>query len=345
MRFTLQLMTHFSPKISSLADIARKLGQKYPHPTWEIFATFLEHYEKIVDSKGLDKHYYENLFTEFCQCVLKEIHDPTPIEPFHQAIRSPIDYYSIGKEIFRTVVDLKNSTVKGHENIQKITDELKRSENTIFFANHQIEADPQAISILLDDQYGNFAEKMIFIAGERVVTDVLAIPFSIGRNLICIYSKKYFDAHPDRKEDMITHNHKTMLSLGNLLDKGGVSIYIAPSGGRDRPNENGKVIPAKFDSTSIEMMYLLSKKAKVKTHFYPLALSTHHILPPPDTLQINLGESRPTNEASIHLHFGEEIDMENFPGSDTTDKKEKRQNRAIEIYSKVLSMYQLFPGE
>ena len=69
----------------------------------------------------------------------------------------------------------------------------------IFLANHQIEADPQAISLLLDDLYPNFAENMIFVAGERVITDPFAIPFSMGRNLLCIYSKRYIDHPPEKK--------------------------------------------------------------------------------------------------------------------------------------------------
>ena len=40
---------------------------------------------------------------------------------------------------------------------------------------------------------------MIFVAGERVITDPLAIPFSMGSNLLCIYSKRYIDHPPEKK--------------------------------------------------------------------------------------------------------------------------------------------------
>lgn len=48
--------------------------------------------------------------------------------------------------------------------------------------------------ILLDPTYPDFAERTIFVAGDRVTTDLLAQPFSMGRNLLCIYSKKHLVA-------------------------------------------------------------------------------------------------------------------------------------------------------
>ena len=43
------------------------------------------------------------------------------------------------------------------------------------------------------------AEKVVFVAGHRVTTDPLAIPFSMGCNLLCIYSKKYIESPPELK--------------------------------------------------------------------------------------------------------------------------------------------------
>ena len=57
--------------------------------------------------------------------------------------------------------------------------------------NHQTEADPQVLSLLLETEgYEDTAEKTIFVAGHKVTTDPLAIPFSMGRNLLTIFSKK-----------------------------------------------------------------------------------------------------------------------------------------------------------
>ena len=36
-------------------------------------------------------------------------------------------------------------------------------------------------------------------SGDRVTTDLLAMPFSMGRNLLCIFSKKHIDSVPELK--------------------------------------------------------------------------------------------------------------------------------------------------
>ena len=45
--------------------------------------------------------------------------------------------------------------------------------------------------MLLDPVIPGFAESTVFVAGDRVTTDLLAMPFSMGRNLLCIFSKKH----------------------------------------------------------------------------------------------------------------------------------------------------------
>ena len=240
----------------------------------------------------------------------------------------------------KPLVDEKHSSVIGHENIQEIVSHLKKGHNVVFLANHQIEADPQAISILLDPTYPGLAERMIFVAGERVITDPLAVPFSMGRNLLCIYSKRYIDNPPENKAAKQLHNKKTMELMSQLLKKGGRAIYVAPSGGRDRQNAEGVVEVAPFDPQSIEMFYLMAKKAETPTFFYPMALSTYDLLPPPETIQVEIGEVRQTQRGSIHLAVGDAINMENFPGSEITNKQERRKARAGYIHSRVCKDYQ-----
>jgi glycerol-3-phosphate O-acyltransferase len=94
---------------------------------------------------------------------------------------------------------------------------------------------------------------MVFVAGHRVTTDPLAVPFSRGRNLLSIYSKKYVDADPEKKQERLLHNQRTIKRMGQLLSEGGYCIYVAPSGGRDRKDQKtGKVEAAAFDPQSIE---------------------------------------------------------------------------------------------
>ena len=80
--------------------------------------------------------------------------------------------------------------------------------------------------------------------------------------------------------------------MSNLLQEGGKIIYVAPSGGRDRKNAKGEIEIAAFDPSSIEMLYLMARKAERPTHFVPLTLSTYHLFPPPATIQKEIGEER-----------------------------------------------------
>ena len=159
----------------------------------------------------------------------------------------------------------------------------------------------------------------------------------MGCDLLCIYSKRYIDHPPELKAKKQLENRQTMERMSRLLAEGGKIIYVAPSGGRDRKNAQGNVEVAPFDPQSLEMLYLMAKKAKTPTHFYPLALSTYDLLPPPETIQIELGETRRANYGPIFLSFLPEFNMENFHGE---NKQLKRQQRADRIWNIVKDEYQ-----
>jgi glycerol-3-phosphate O-acyltransferase len=147
---------------------------------------------------------YEPIFDTYLDLVKQHLQKPFNFQPYHKKVCDPFDFYAFGVNFFKPLVDETNSTVVGKKNIQDVADHLKKKNNVIFFANHQIEADPQALSILLDDLYPEIASNMIFVAGERVTTDPLAVPFSMGRNLLCIYSKRYIDNPPEKKSRKTT---------------------------------------------------------------------------------------------------------------------------------------------
>lgn len=283
---------------------------------------------------------YQDWFETFIKMIENHMKTPFIFQPYHERIRFPQDYYKFGNDFFRLLVDAKHSKVNGHAHIEEILGHLKKKHNVILLANHQIEADPQAISLLLDPKYPGFAEEIIFAAGERVVTDPLAVPFSMGRNLLCIYSKRYIDHPPEKKAEKLHHNKRAMEVMRLLLQEGGKCIYVAPSGGRDRKNAQGVVEVAKFDPQSVEMFYLMAQKAKTPTYFYPMALATYDLFPPPETIQIELGETRRSKHGPIHLAIGPVIDMEQYPGYDEPDKHERRKARADHIWNLVCSDYQ-----
>ncbi|MBS0626604.1 MAG: 1-acyl-sn-glycerol-3-phosphate acyltransferase, partial [Verrucomicrobia bacterium] len=272
------------------------------------------------------------------------VKSPFIFPPYHKQILQPFNYYTFGLDFIKPLVDLSSSSVQGHAYLKEITNKLSLGENVIFLANHQIEADPQAISILLEDLYPKLAQEMIFVAGERVVLDPFAIPFSMGRNLLCIYSKRHIDHPPELKAQKQIHNKKTLELMSELLSEGGHSIYVAPSGGRDRADANGHVYPSKFDPQSIELFHLMTKKSSKPTSFYPMALATYSLLPPPNTIQTELGEERITNRGPIHLWIGPQISMDNFPGSMESDKRKRREIRAEYIWRQVQEAYTQFPS-
>jgi glycerol-3-phosphate O-acyltransferase len=267
-------------------------------------------------------------------------HPPT-FEPYHERVRSPVDYYQFGLDLLRPLVIFEHSKLLGQDNLDRIVQQLQQGDNVVLLANHQTEPDPQAISLLLEKKYPQLSEEMIFVAGHRVISDPLAIPFSLGRNLLCINSKNYIETPPEQKEEKLLHNQRTMKRLGQLLSEGGKCIYVAPSGGRDRPNAAGIVEVAKFDAQSIEMFSLLAQHSGRPTHFYPLALATYALLPPPNSIKKELGEKRQTHCTPIHLAFGNEIDMNKYPGSDAKDKRQRRNNRAAYIWDLVKKDYAL----
>jgi len=309
----------------------KKISEKYYH-------IFLSFFESFREALAKDSTRYVDKFSVLLELIIENIHHPYPFPLFHQKIRAPFDYYTFGKDFFLPLIDKKKSQVCGTDHIKQVESQIKKKENVILFANHQIEGDPQAISLLFDDACPFLADRVISVAGERVTTDPFAIPFSLGCDLLCIYSKKYIDNPPEHRHYKQMHNKKTMEMMRDLLREGGKLIYVAPSGGRDRPDSQGKIIPALFDPRSIEMFYLMAKRAKTPTHFYPLALSTYDLMPPPETTEIEVGEKRSIKKTPISLALGPEIAMESF---DTfKDKTEKREKRGQAIYNMMLYEYQ-----
>lgn len=313
---------------------------KIPADTVEILRQWYFSYVNAASTNGWPHDKVEALLSQFLKLVIQASTSPHSFAHFHQRIKTPFDYYQFGLDFIRPLVITKDSHILHPENIDRLAQQIAQGDNAILLANHQTELDPQAISLLLEKKYPSLAENMIMVAGHRVVTDPIAIPFSMGCNLLCINSKKYIEDDPSRKEEKLLHNQSTMLRMSQLLSEGGKVIYVAPSGGRDRPDRTGHVDVAHFDPQSIEFFWLMAQRADHPTHFYPLALSTYHLLPPPDRVEKKLGELRSTSATPIRLALGAEIDMENFPGSTQGDKRQKRKQRAQYIWEQVRKNYQ-----
>lgn len=323
----------------ALLQSLRKKGE-IDDKLYAILEEFYTSFSQAALRNGKNPLAFETVITQYLTCVIQESQNPYAFEPFHRAIRSPYDYYRLGLELFRPLIIFENSEIRHAHRIKEIEQYLSKGENVILLANHQTEPDPQVISLMLENQHPHLAEEMIFVAGHRVISDPLAIPLSKGRNLLCIFSKKYIENPPELKQEKQQHNQRTMHRMSEILAEGGKCIYVAPSGGRDRMNKKtGQVEVAPFDAASIEMFWLMAQHSGKATHFYPLSLATYDLLAPPQTVEKEIGERRYAQCAPVLLSFGEEVNMLNFPGSENLDKKSKRQARANYIWDLVKQEY------
>jgi glycerol-3-phosphate O-acyltransferase len=235
----------------------------------------------------------------------------------HRALRgdpqaengNTVDYYAFGCDFFRPVMDLHHSAVLGQELLPKIKAQLAAGDNVVFFANHQSEADPQVVSCCLEKVgLGREASEMVYVAGHKVTTDPLAIPFSMGRNLVCIHSKKHINADPATKPAKQRQNLRSMTALLDMFKAGGTWVWVAPSGGRDRRDTaTGQVPLADFDSKTIDIFRLYGNKSKRPTHFYTLAMVSYDLCPPPDYLVAGVGEERNVRYVPVGIAVGDEL--------------------------------------
>jgi glycerol-3-phosphate O-acyltransferase len=333
---------YLKSKILSLLEEEKNNFQK---DVFDHLATFFYAYDKVQKDKKLEEEPLTRNLKRYLSLIKDEIENPTQFGTFHKREETPVDLYDFAIDVLRPFIDKEESNIHGKENIQTIISLLKKGENVLLLANHQAEADPGILGVLLDDLFPGLIKDMIAVAGARVTTDPLAVPFTRGQNVICVYSKKYFELHSDKKKEMQQHNSSSMLALRHLLNKGGKLIYVAPSGGRDRKDAAGNLSPAPFDPESIELMRVVGHKAKSKTHYFPLALYTYPILPPPETIKKAIGEKRNMCHSPVHLYFGEEIIM--IPPT-AEEKKEKitfRQKQARDIHSTVKKLYKIITSQ
>lgn len=221
------------------------------------------------------------------------------------------DFYAAGCDFFRPSIDLERSLILGTENIDRAMVQLAKGENVVFLANHQSEADPQVVSCLFEkagEEYGNLAAQITYVAGHKVTTDPLAIPFSMGRSLLCIHSKKHIDADLETKPAKSKQNMAAMNEMLQGMKEGGMAIWVAPSGGRDRRVvSNGKIPISTFDQKTVDMFRLMGNKSKKHTHFYPMAMVSYDLCPPPDFVEAGVGEKRNVRFTPVGIKVMDEV--------------------------------------
>jgi glycerol-3-phosphate O-acyltransferase len=314
----------------AFADNVRKCVDKgiFSEKYYEIIIGAYRNYHQALISGGQNVSAVPKVFDTLLQMIKQQCLHPIPFESFHKRCSHPYDHYNFGLDFMRPLVDMEKSELHGLDNVAKIKEQVSQGENVVLLSNHQTEADPQMMAILLEKKYPEFVREMIFVAGARVLLDIMAAPFSLGLNLLCIHSKKRTEQQSlKEKARNLFHNKRTMKEMGKMLREGGQCIYVAPSGGRDRPDGTGKVVVSEFDQRSIDIFELIAKKAKTPTHFYTLTMKTYDIIPPPNALDKEVGEQRNMAYSAIKVAFGEEVEM-HVP-EETREQRAKRLSKIV----------------
>jgi len=308
---------------------------------WEDFYT---NYDAAVTGSGVPGATAELACKVQCtiaDTVLNQFVDPYTFPSFHKRLLEPYNYYKFGQRYVSTLIDFDNSFLGYKERWDKIQQQLADGENVVLLANHQTEADPGVFAHMLASSHPNLATDVIYVAGDRVVSDALCKPFSMGRNLFCVYSKKYLDVDPATKSQKADSNRKTLIAMSRALNEGGCLIWIAPSGGRDRPNAEDKWLPDKMDPTAVELMRNLTSRSKKPGHLYPMAMYSYPIMPPPKTVVAELGERRLTAFSGVGISVCEPLDTAAIIAPAGDNKEAAQAALAEAAWSAVTAEYQL----
>jgi len=125
-----------------------------------------------------------------------------------------------------------------------------------------------------------------------------------------------------------------------MFKEGGTLLWIAPSGGRDRiDEESGKYEPGVFDPSAVQLIKRLLEKAEKSNrgHVYPMAMASAEIMPPPRGVQKDLGEERVLNHHGVGISLGDEILEADIPG--LGDSEDASQVYSDHLYAQVKTLY------
>ncbi|KAL6782215.1 GPAT1 [Auxenochlorella protothecoides x Auxenochlorella symbiontica] len=289
-----------------------------------------DNYKKAVvgsGKPGATEDFVAKVMATVCERVLMQVQQPFVFQSTHKLILEPYNYYLFGQRYIRGLVDFDKSRLGHAERFATIQEQLDRGENVVLLANHQTEADPAVFALLLETQFPRLATDVIYVAGDRVVTDPVCVPFSMGRNLFCVHSKKHLDDVPELRADKAAMNRRTLKDMQAALNRGGQLLWIAPSGGRDRTisPENGETVPDAFDPAAVELMRALTTRAKPVGHLYPFAMYSYKVMPPPTSIEKTIGEQRVVNHAGVGISVGPELDVDSLLAAVPADDKAARQ--------------------
>ena len=195
------------------AKVAEK-GDRMPDGMVPIVQEFMRTYLDVVAKQKRDPMEKVPVLKEYLGLVEDQLDEPFVFAPYHEAWTeengAPIDHLKMDTAFMEPMLDPADSVLLGSERVKDIEELLAKGDNVVLLSNHQTEADPSCWSFALHENHERLERDMIMVAGDRVTTDVVAVPFSKARNLLCIYSKRHIDNPPEEKPKKMRHNAKTM---------------------------------------------------------------------------------------------------------------------------------------
>ncbi|KAL8434263.1 hypothetical protein Efla_002028 [Eimeria flavescens] len=289
-----------------------------------------------VSGKLTAKECLHTILSLFHQCVTCQTH---VFQPYSPAQRQPLDFASWALRVWEPLIDSERSNVQvSDETLSAIRSHLASGGNVFLLSNHQTEPDPLVVRLVFKRKgFSDLYDQLVAVAGYRVRSDVLSVPFSMGCNMICVHSKKHLASSAAALQLQREQNVRAMHALQQLLQEGGALVWVAPSGGRDRPDSNGFFSRIdRFDEKAVQSFCLLAKRAKEitgrETLFCPLAVYTAPICPPPNEVKTELGEARRCKFSPIGIALGSLLP----PAAVSSQLTQQAQREADALYQSVL---------
>ena len=180
-------------------SLSKRFPPKIQKTFADLFTCYIDQMALGVGSREEAARRTVNIFKRMIKAYAGQLEEPYEFPSYHESMRSPIDYYQLGNDYVGSMIDWQRSVLGHPERWTTVQQQLEAGDNVVLLANHQSEADASFIPLMTAASHPGLGERVIYVAGDRVTSDLMAKPFSMGRNLLNVHSKKYMDVDPELK--------------------------------------------------------------------------------------------------------------------------------------------------
>ena len=198
----------FMATIDSLLA-AGKISQKVHAGLTELFTNYRAALVKSPRESNADKE-AAMMIASIAERVAVQGFDPYTFPSRHERMLEPFDYYAFGQRYCGNLINFDTSFVGNAEGFRRIRSQLDAGDNVVVMANHQSEADPGVWAWMTQYISSSLATDVRYVAGDRVVLDTFAKPFSMGRNLVCVHSKRHMEDDPELRAEKMKTNQRSV---------------------------------------------------------------------------------------------------------------------------------------